>query len=82
MSIEAARQYILEAQATLDRALIELESQPAPPPIATPEEFDRALAEATAGAVLVCATTLRYAAPLTVGKSNLTIRSERASDPA
>lgn len=82
MTDDAAIRFIKDAQASLDKALAELAVPPAPttPPISTPADFDKALAAATAGSVIVCATTLRYPAPLNLTTSGITIRSERTAN--
>jgi len=79
MGTDAAKELIRHAITDLEQALLELDSTPPQPPsqtVTTPEEFDSALAAATDGSTIVCATTLQYTAPLTIGQSRITIRSE------
>src|SRR5262245_19113261 len=80
MSIDAAKELIKHAQADLAQALIELDTAPTPEPpssvVHTPQEFDAALAAATAGSTIVCATALVYPNALTLSKS-VTVKSEQ-----
>lgn len=84
MDVEAARKWIHHAQDDLDQALAALDAGPEPEPpeppsgaiVTTPEEFDAALASATDGTVIVCATSLVYTKALVLAQPDLTIQSE------
>src|SRR4030095_6944241 len=91
MSIDAAKKWIAHAMDDLTQALAELDTvppepeppEPEPPEpgaiVTTPDEFDAALASATDGSVIKCATSLVYPKSLTLTPS-ITIASEVYGD--